>query len=408
MIPETNMTKENIRLGSLSSRLIVAGGLLGVVSLSAAAVIAWSSHTQERFFLAYLNNFMFFLSLALGGLFIILLEHLVRAGWSVVTRRIGEWVVASLPWLAMLFIPILFGLGYLYPWVHPQTQTDEHLRHLLDWKQPYLNIPFFAVRTVIYFAVWLALGWYYLRLSMRQDAQTSLDGSVKVTLKMERMAPVAMILFAITITFAAFDWLMSRDPFWYSTVYGVYYFAGCVVSAFALISLMTILLQTSGRLTESITCHHIQDLTKYTFGFTIFWAYIAFSQYMLIWYGNIPEETEWFLRRQSGQWAYVSLLLIVGHFFVPFIALISRRSKQIPALIAAVCVWILIMHWVDLYWLTMPETFKNTVSLNWLDLLTFLGIGGITTAGATWWQRSQPLVPVGDPRLGASLMFENA
>lgn len=408
MTRELDITKEDIWLGRLGSRLIAAGAIVGVVCLAAAGWLGWSGGRQQLFFLSYLNNFMFFLSLALGGLFVVLLEHLVHSNWSIVVRRVTEWIVAALPWLALLFIPILFGLGYLYPWTHPGSQTNEHLRALLAWKRPYLNVPFFSIRVLIYFAAWLSMGWYYLRQSMRQDRQRDLDASARISLRMEALAAPAMILFGLTITFAAFDWLMSRDPFWYSTIYGVYYFSGSVVSGFALLTTMTFLLQVSGRLRQTVTPDHYQDLGKYTFGFIVFWGYIAFSQYMLIWYGNIPEETEWFLRRQTGQWGYVSALLIIGHFFIPFFALISRYPKRKPALLAAVCLWILLMHWFDIYWLTMPESFKGVLPLNWMDLLTFLGIGGICLAGATRWQRSQPLLAISDPRLGESLMFENA
>jgi hypothetical protein len=404
--PDT--TNENIWLGRLGTTLTVAGGLTGVASLTTAAWIAWSTSQQPRFFLSYLNNFMFFLSLALGGLFLLLLEHLVHAGWSVVLRRLTEWIVASLAWLALLFIPILFALDYLYPWTHPNTQPNDHLRALLAWKTPYLNMRFFSIRVLIYFAAWLSTAWFYLRQSMRQDRLRDLADSAKLSLRMETLAPPAMILFALTVTFAAFDWLMSRDPFWYSTIYGVYYFSGCVVGAFALLTTIAFLLQTSGRLRNTATPDHYQDLGKYTFGFIVFWAYIAFSQYMLIWYGNIPEETQWYLRRQTGQWACLSVLLILGHFFIPFFALLSRYPKRRPALLVPVCLWILLMHWLDICWLTMPESSPAIVPLSWLDLLTFLGIGGISLAGASHWQRGQPLVPVSDRRLTESLRFENA
>lgn len=408
MTRDTDTTRENIWLGSLGTTLMAAGAIIGILSLAIAAWLGWSAARPAWFFASYLSNFMYFLSLALGGLFLVLLEHLVHAGWSVAVRRITEWTVAALPWLALLFIPLLFGLPYLYPWANPHAHLSEHLEALLAWKRSYLNIPFFAVRVVIYFAAWLSLGWYYLRLSMAQDRQRQLDTSVAITRRMERPAPVAMIVFGLALTFAAFDWLMSRDPFWYSTIYGVYYFAGCVVSAFALVTTMTTFLQATGRLRQSVSPDHYQDLGKYVLGFTIFWGYIAFSQYMLIWYGNIPEETEWVFRRQTGQWAYVSALLIVGHFFIPFFALISRYPKRRPALLVPVCIWILLMHWFDVYWLAMPESSKGIVPLSWMDLLTFLGIGGICLAGATSWQRTQPLIAVSDPRLTESLMFENA
>jgi hypothetical protein len=275
---------------------------------------------------------------------------------------------------------------------------------MLHGKEPYLNVPFFVVRVGIYFATWLFISYYYLALSSRQDA----SGGVNLTRRLEKLAPVAIIGFGLTLTFASFDWMMSRDPFWYSTVYGVYYFSGCVVSAFALLSVMAILMQSSGRLVQAITLDHYQDLGKYTFGFVVFWAYIAFSQYLLIWYGNIPEETEWYARRSHGPWAYMSVLLLVGHFFLPFFVLISRGPKRHRGILGAACLWILAMHWFDVYWLIMPEWSHSRVSLSLMDLATFVGIGGLCAAAALMWMGRRPLIAIRDPRLGESLAFENA
>jgi hypothetical protein len=265
-------------------------------------------------------------------------------------------------------------------------------------------VPFFVARAAINFAAWLSIGWYYRVLSSRQDA----TGEVALTRRLERLAPAAIIVFGLTVTFASFDWMMSRDPFWSSTIYGVYYFSGCVVGAFALLSVVALLVQGSGRLARAIGADHYQDLGKYTFGFVVFWAYIAFSQYMLIWYGNIPEETQWYLRRSHGPWAYVSVLLMVGHFFIPFFVLISRRPKRSRGVLAAVCVWILAMHWLDVYWLIMPEWSRSRVPFCWMDVATFVGIGGLCAAGALWWMGRRPLIAIRDPRLGESLAFENA
>jgi hypothetical protein len=281
---------------------------------------------------------------------------------------------------------------------------SEHQVELLHRKEPYLNVPFFLARAGVYFATWLFLSYYYRALSSRQDV----TGLPDLTRRREKIAPVAIIAFGLTLTFASFDWMMSRDPFWYSTVYGVYYFSGCVVAAFALLSVTAVLMQRSGRLVEAITADHYQDLGKYTFGFVVFWAYIAFSQYMLIWYGNIPEETEWYARRSHGPWGYISVLLVVGHFFVPFFVLISRWPKRRPAILAAACVWILAMHWFDVYWLIMPEWSHERVPLSWMDLATFVGIGGLCAATALIWLNRRPLLAIRDPRLGESLAFENA
>ena len=396
---------ENIRLGPGGYALATAAGIVGAAGLIVAWLLArGTAGGMQHFFTSYLASYCYFLSLGLGGLFLVLLEHLARAGWSVVVRRLAEGIAAALPALVLLFPPILWGMGYLYPWVNPSPDLNEHLLGLLRWKQPYLNAPFFAVRVAIYFAVWLSIAYYYLALSSRQDR----TGEVGLTRRLEKLAPAAIIAFGLTLTFASFDWMMSRDPFWYSTIYGVYYFSGCVVGAFALLSVVAILVQKSGRLEQAITPDHYQDLGKYTFGFIVFWGYIAFSQYMLMWYANIPEETEWYHRRQFGPWGYVSLLLIVGHFFIPFFALISRWPKRNRVVLGTMCVWILAMHWLDVYWLIMPEWNRQRIPLSWMDLATFAGIGGICKATSLLWLGRRPLIAIRDPRLRESLAFENA
>lgn len=397
--------KDNIWLGSGGYSLAAAAGGVGVAGLAVAWLLSrGTAGGAERFFISYLSNYCYFLSLGLGGLFLVLLEHLARAGWSVVVRRLAEGIAATLPVLGLLFLPILWGMPYLYPWVNPSAELDEHLLGLLRWKAPYLNVPFFLVRVAIYFAVWLSISYYYLALSSRQDR----TGKADLTRRLEKLAPAAIIVFGLTLTFATFDWMMSRDPFWYSTIYGVYYFSGCVVGAFALLSVVAMVMQRSGRLEQAITADHYQDLGKYTFGFIVFWGYIAFSQYMLMWYANIPEETEWYHRRQSGPWGYVSVLLIVGHFFIPFLALISRGAKRHRGILGTMCVWILAMHWIDVYWLIMPESSLQRVPLSWMDLATFAGIGGLCTAAALLWLAGRPLIAIADPRLRESLAFENA
>lgn len=405
MAEVADIRRDNVWLGGAGRAVAIVAGAVGAVGLGIGGAIAWAQPDQRaHFFASYLTNYCYFLSLGLGGLFLVLLEHLARAGWSVVVRRLAEGIASTLPVLCLLFLPVLWGMGYLYPWVNPRGDLAEHLQHLLEWKRPYLNTVFFEVRAGIYLVVWLAISYYYLALSSRQDR----TGEPRLTLRLEGLAPVAIILFGLTLTFASFDWMMSRDPFWYSTIFGVYYFAGCVVGGFALVTVVAVLLQRGGRLVSAISPDHYQDLGKYTFGFIVFWAYIAFSQYLLIWYGNIPEETQWYVRRSHGPWGGVSVLLLLGHFVLPFVAIISRWPKRRPALLGAVCVWILGVHWFDVYWLVMPEYSATAVPLSWLDVVLFVGMGGVCTARALLWLGRRPLIPIRDPRLEESLAFENA
>lgn len=399
-----NIFEENRLLGATGRRLLWSALAVGAAGMAAAVLLArFGGHGAERFFHAYLAAYAYFLSLALGALFFVMLQHLTRSGWSVVVRRLAEGVAAAMPLLALLAIPIILGRTHLYQWINADASAGDHL---LQWKKPYLNNGFFLARMAVYLAVWVFLARYMYRNSVRQDA----GGDIRLTLRMERLSAPGMVLFALTITFAAFDLLMSLDPRWYSTIFGVYYFSGGVVGFLALLTVMTYAAQCSGRLTHAVTPEHYHDLGKLLFAFVVFWAYIAFSQYMLTWYANIPEETAWYLRRQEGDWAAVSILLLLGHFAAPFLALISRIPKRRPGVLVVGAVWMLLMHWVDIYWLVMPGTrfaANGRVPLGLIDLAAFLGVGGLFMAATVQRLRTCSLVPERDPRLLESLTFEN-
>ena len=393
---------ERRHLGAGGRQLWQVAGTVGLVALAAAAALGLAAGDHGRgFYFGYLVNFAWVLSLSLGALFFVVLQHLTRAGWSVVVRRVAEAVAGTLPLVALLLLPVVAGMHQLYHWSHAEAVAADPL---LRGKSAYLNVPFFVVRCAVYVAVWWLLSRFYLGRSVRQDA----SGDVGLTLAMQRRSAPAMLLFAITATFASIDLLMSLDPHWFSTIFGVYFFSGSVVSFFSLLALAAFLLQRSGLLRHLITVEHYHDLGKLMFSFTVFWAYIAFSQYMLYWYANIPEETGWFLRRQSGGWGWVGLLLLFGHFLVPFLLLLARSPKRRPGVLAAVAVWILAMHWVDLHWLVMPELRPGAPAPTLLELLLLVGVGGVWLAGVVFVMGRQSLVPERDPRLAESLSFENA
>jgi hypothetical protein len=312
---------ERLRLDKTGSRVWLIAGVVGLIGLGAAAVLATTTeHGRQDFFHSYLANFMYFLSLALGGLVFVLISHLTRAGWSVALRRIAEvlgWTV--LP-LSVLSLVILFGMHDLYEWTHTDVVAgDELLQH----KQAWLNPTFFIVRVVFYFAVWIAMALFFLRKSEAQDT----SGDSELTLQMEKIAAPSAIVYSLTVTFAAFDLIMSLYPHWYSTIFGVYYFSGCILGFFALTPVVIALIKRRGYLTRLITTEHAHDLGKLMFGFVVFWAYIAFSQYMLIWYGNLPEETVWYEARENGIWAYISLTLLFGHFYALGRHLLPRDGR---------------------------------------------------------------------------------
>ncbi len=395
--------RERHRLERSSGYLVraaVAATLVGLAGIGAS--LALFDGGGKRFWCSYLVSATYFLSIALGALFFVILQHLTRAGWSVVLRRLAEAVAAILPALGLAFLPPLAGLQRIYHWAEPGASAHDAV---LAAKAPYLDPYFFALRLLAYFIVWSWLAHYYFRRSVEQDR----SGDVGLTRKMERLSAPAMVLYAFTVTFAAFDILMSLDPHWYSTIFGVYFFAGSLLGFVALLIVIVFLLQRSRRIRRSVTLEHYHDLGKLLFAFVFFWAYIAFSQYMLIWYGDVPEETQWFLKRQAGQWTGVSVALVLGHFFVPFLALLSRYPKRRPALLVLPALWVLLFHWIDLYWLIGPELNPpGQARVGLLDFSCFLLLAGVSVGAFALRLRAHSLIAERDPRLAESLAFENA
>jgi hypothetical protein len=298
-----------------------------------------------------------------------------------------------------ILVPVLCGTSPIYRWSQPSLAADE----LSDSKAIWLNGLFFTARAIFYFLVWAAMALRYYRTSARQDK----SGDPLLTRRMEKEAPVAMILFALTITFAAFDWIMSLEPLWSSTIFGVYFYAGSVVAGLAGMILFAIALQSGGLLARAVSVEHYHDLGKLLLGFIVFWGYMAFSQYLLIWYANIPEETVWYLARLKGFWGWVALVLLFGHLFIPFLALLPRAMKRRKMLLGVWAVWMLAVHWIDLYWLVMPTFAPDRSPFGAMDVCCFISFGCLFLAGTLRIAGLGSLAPVGDPRLGESLAFEN-
>ena len=354
----------------------------------------------KQFFFSWLVSFLFFLSLALGGLFFVLIQYAAQGGWGIVLRRIGETIFSTIPVMAALFVPLLFGLHDLYEWSHADAAEHDAL---LRWKAPYLNVPFFLIRAALFFGIWSFIAVLYYRGSRGQDA----TGDPEVSARLRNFAGPAIIVLALTQTFASIDWIMSLTPHWYSTMFGVYFFAGSWVGFIALLSVVVPAMRGAGLLDTVISAEHLQDIGKFLFAFTAFWAYIAFSQFFLMWYANLPEETIFYKARMEGSWLTVSLFLLSGHFVAPFFYLMGRSVKRNGATLAVGGAWLLAMHFVDLYWQVMPTLHPEGFRPSLLDVAALLAVGGCFVAAASWLMRRQALVPLRDPRLAESLAFEN-
>lgn len=375
---------------------------IGVAAL-AMTLVGWAT-SPEQFYFSWLVAWVFCLSVTLGGLFFVQIQHLTRSRWSVVIRRIPEALIWSFPLLAVLGIPLLLGMHDLYHWTHHELidPASPEFDPVLAGKAGYLNVPFFLGRLAFYFIAWSYLAYRMYTLSVRQDE----TGDPDITQKLRKTAAWGIPVTAVTTAFAAFDLLMSLDPHWFSTIFGVVFFGGSYLSVMAFMIFTARLFQHRGMLKSSISAEHYHDLGKFLFGFTVFWTYVSFSQYMLIWYGNLPEETVWYRHRLEHGWEYNSAALLAFHFVVPFVVLISRWAKRLLPLLTFMAVWTLVMHWFDLHWIAMPVLHEHS-TFHLLDFSALLGIGGIWVGMIYFRLSRHSLVPQRDPRLGASLGFMN-
>lgn len=392
---------------SLWAKLPVIGGALAVIGLGAVIGSAFGEHKARAMF-SYLWAFEIMLAIALGGLAFVLIDITAKSQWSVVVRRIGETAAATLPLFALLFIPIAtLGFHELYPWSH---ETDA----ILERKRWFLSSGFFFGRAAFYFIVWSVLSWTLYQASVRMDGTENAAEREKITRMTWKVGAVGIILWALTQSFQAIDWLMSLQPHWYSTIFGVYFFAMSILSFFAFLALATMGLQRAGVLKDAVTTEHFHDVGKFIYGYTVFWAYIAFSQFLLIWYANMPEETEFYMVRVEGGWHWISYALPLAHFFVPFMYFLSRKVKRNRTMLAIGAAWMLFMHCVDMYWLVMPNFgthgeghHEPHLAVSWLDFAALIGMAGAFLAAFGFLLNKNKVIAINDPRLEDSLAHEN-
>jgi hypothetical protein len=380
---------------------------LGVLALLVTAELyIFGDPAEHSTVLAgYLVAFVYWVGIAVTATIWNAIFHAAAAKWMVVLRRVLEGMGASLPVFVFFFVPILFGMSILFPWVSPSTAMSAEQLQLLSHKAPYLNVPFFLVRAVIYFAVWAAVSEVLRLWSLKQDEV----GGTELTRQMRRFGSGSLPFLALTITFAAFDWLMSTDPFWISTIFGVYYFAGSFLSAMCVVAIVIAINEKNATgLGGAVTRHHLYNVGKLMLAFTAFWTYSAFSQFMLIWIANIPEEAAWYVIRMKGGWTNVGIFLIVANFFAPFFTLLSRSLKFRPRALAGVAIWLMVVHYVDIYWLIMPALFPAGPHPHFAHFTALVGVGGVAVATALWRARGHYAIPVKDPNLSYSLRYTQA
>ncbi len=379
-------------------RVVWSSAAVAVVGLGLTALGGRADPRQALF--SYLVAFVDWLGTALGALVLLGALHASRARWPVVLRRFLETVPLTLPLFAALFVPIALGLRDLYPWVDPRgAELIRRVAHL----RPYLNVPAFLARAGLYFAIWIAVAELLRRWSVAQDR----SGALALTLRQRRLGAASLPLLALSLSFAAFDWMMSLDPRFHSTIFGVYWFAGSFLAAFAVLAIAAAVTRRSpGQFGHALNVDHTHALGKFVLAFTAFWAYIAFSQFMLIWIANLPDEVPWYLVRAGGGWRAVGIGLAVGHFLVPFFVLLSRDLKRDPRRLARVAGWLLVAHWVDVWWVIMPRLHPGGPRPSWMDLTAFVGVGAAALAVLVLRMRGAAPIPVRDPYLEESLRYQ--
>lgn len=372
--------------------------LVLAVLISTIACIAGYLNDPVRFNHSYIVAFAFAASTGLGAFFFVMVQYLSGSAWSVTMRRIMENIMVTLPVGALLFLPVVFGLRDIYPWM------DRAAYPIKGTKGAYLSENFFVLRTYIYFTLWSIWIFAIYYQSTKQDKQRSARQMNIIA----RWSAPGLFLVVVIGTLASYDWLMSLSPKWYSTIFGLYILSGGALTFMSIVTLICLGFRRAGILKNSITPEHYHDLGKWLFALTAFYTYMAFSQYLLIWYANLPEETIWYRNRMVGSWLPISLAMPFLRFLIPFFVLLCRPAKRSLTVIAGIAIWSILVEYVELYWIVMPTYFKTGPQISWMDFATLAAT--VSICGLVFWSRfrKNKLAPVGDLRFEQSLRFENA
>ena len=417
---------EKYKAGKLGNNMVKVGAVVALV-FGVLSVVLGAMHGDnfKRFMYSYVIGWSFIVSIAIGMLWLVLLHHLCRGRWATVVRRVAEAMTQAFPLIFIaglgFIIPVVAGYGDLYYWAHPDAKNaalNPHLQHKLGWLSPAA----FALRYVVYGVIFTGIAAYFAKKSRQQDE----SGDPKISDHLRAASGPAMILYSFTTCALAFDVLMSLAPKWYSTIYGVSFWASGNIAAFSVLALIVMWLRRNGRLVHSVNEEHFHDIGKWMFSFTFFWAYTAFSQFMLQWYGNMPEETVWYKYRMFGEWQWVSIAILVGYWAFPFVFLMSRWTKRIEPSLVFFAVWQIGFTWLNHYWNVMPQydwetTYQGStklvqgplmgslahhhVGLSAVDFTVWIALLGILLVGIGR-NLTGNLIPIKDPTLGMSLAHE--
>lgn len=391
------MTISDNMLGPRMDRIQRLSLIVGIVFLALTAVGLFVDPGQ--FFRSYLYAYTYCLGLSVGCLGILLLHNTVGGTWGVVIRRLLESGTRTFPLMALLLVPVLFGITSLYIWARPEIAEHDKIIQL---KSAYLNIPFFIVRMAIYFSIWMFYSWILNRKSLEQDE----TGDPALIIRLRQISAPGLVVFTLAVTFAFVDLIMSLEPHWFSTIYGLMFLIGQVLETIAFLIAILVVMSKFPPFSEILTDRHFHDLGNFMLAFTVLWAYLSFSQFLIIWAGNLPEEIPWYLRRLHGGWGAVAVVLLIFHFFAPFVILLFRFVKKNPAILQVVALGMILIRLVDTFWLIEPAFYQEEFplhklgfQLHWLDFAAPIGLVGVWLAFFIWQLKRFPLVPIRDPRL---------
>ena len=379
-------TRELIALRSERPALFV-----GIVGFLIAIGGAWLG--AEQFYRSYLLSYLFWFAMALGALPLVMLHHLVGGRWGFVARRILEASTRTLPLMALLFVPVLFGIHHLYEWANIDVVAKDVI---LQHKSSYLNVTFFIARAAGYFLIWIFLQWVLNRWSAEQDRTKDPGRMARLMRRFQKLSGPGLIIYALTITFAATDWIMSLEPQWFSTVYGLMFMIGQILAALAFSIAVLGTIADEPPFASYLRPETLQDLGNLMFAFLMVWAYLSFSQFLIIWSGNLPEEIPWYVRRSSGGWQWMAMFLAGFHFAIPFVLLLARRNKRRKYVLASIAVAVVVMRFADLMWLVVPAH-EPSIRIHWQDVVTLAAIGGLWFSTFARQLRLRPVLPLNDP-----------